>query len=90
MTRKLALAAAAAVTAVAGLTGCTLHPSSPGFLPDGSSVWILDVERDDTGDGTPDRTVRMWAYWCHGTVEQPQPCGTARNWQWGDLGTVTP
>lgn len=71
-----------AATAALGLTGCRLHPSSPGFLPDGSSVWILDQDKDD---GT---TVRTWMYWCHGTVEQPQECGTERNWQWGDLGTV--
>ena len=53
MTRKLVLVALAAAAAL-GLTGCRLHPSSPGFLPDGSSVWIFDVDKDD---GT---TVRTW------------------------------
>lgn len=79
-TLLVALAAAAAL----GLSGCRLHPSSPGFLPDGSSVWFFDVDRDD---GT---TVRTWAYWCHGTEEAPQPCGTERNWAWGEIGTVAP
>lgn len=78
MKRKLLLALAVVPLAA----GCTLHPSSPGFLPDGSSVWIFDRPKDD---GT---TIRTWLYWCHGTPEQPQPCGTERNWQWGDLGTV--
>jgi hypothetical protein len=89
MTRKTLLLALAAAAAL-GLTGCRLHPSSPGFLPDGSSVWILDVDRDDNGDGVTDRTVRTWMYWCHGTPEAPQPCGTERQWAWGELGTVAP
>ena len=81
MKKRILLAALAAV-ALAG--GCTLHPSSPGFLPDGSSIWIFDQPKDN---GT---TVRTWLYWCHGTPEQPQDCGTDRNWQWGELGTVRP
>ena len=78
MTKRLILAAAAII----GLSGCTLHPSSPGFLPDGSSIWIFDAPQDD---GTVNRT---WLYWCYGTPEQPQPCGTERNWSWGSLGKV--
>jgi hypothetical protein len=81
MKKRLALA----VLAAAALgSGCTLHPSSPGFLPDGSSIWIFDQPTEDRG------TVRTWMYWCHGTEEAPQPCGTERNWQWGELGTVAP
>lgn len=76
--------AALALAAAALGSGCTLLPSSPGFLPDGSSVWIFDQPKDN---GT---TVRTWLYWCHGTPEQPQDCGTERNWQWGELGTVRP
>ena len=89
MTRKTALAALAAAATLT-LTGCRLHPSSPGFLPDGSGVWFFDTDRDDTGDGVPDRTVRMWAYWCFGTEQEPKACGTTRQWSWGDLGTVAP
>lgn len=89
MTRRLALAATA-LLAAGTLTGCQIHPSSPGFLPDGSSLWFLDMPRDDNGDNVPDRTVRMWAYWCHGEPDRPLPCGTTRQWAWGDLGTVTP
>jgi hypothetical protein len=76
------LFAAAATVALAG--GCTLHPSSPGFLPDGSGVWFFDQTRDDGSVG------RTWLYWCFGTPENPLPCGTERNWAWGELGRVAP
>lgn len=81
---KRLLIAALALVAVFSLAGCRLAPNSPGFLPDGSSLWFLDVDRDTDSDGVNDTTVRMWAYWCH-AEEQPQPCGDKRIWAWGDL-----
>ena len=85
---KRVLFIALIVVATFGLTGCRLVPSSPGFLPDGSGLWFIDQDRDDDGDGDFDTTVRTWAYWCFGTPEEPEECGTERNWAWGDLWSV--
>ena len=80
--RRLAIAAAAAV-ALVGVTGCRIHPSSPGFdLPTGGGLWIIDVDTPDRG------TVRgVWSF-CLGTEETPRPCGTSPQHNWTEIGVV--
>jgi hypothetical protein len=86
MNRKKTLAVAAvAAVALVGVTGCRIHPSSPGFnVPTGGAVWFVDTDSD--GDGHLD-TRGVWTF-CLGSDTNPKPCGTTPQHNWTPIGGI--